>query len=117
MTGTNILPFPQPDHDLSPEALAERIFCLSDEIANILASAETSDLVGLLQRLEQATSKLTELGDLVLRGVTRIETAETGKELRISIERARIKLEGLSKPLNGSGNSSQGFDEAPDGGC
>ncbi len=92
MATSNIIPFPQPHHGLQPEELAERILGLSDEIALLLSGEEPVGLIGMLVRVEEASLKLIELGDLVLRGVDRLRAQSAVSELQATIGQARDRL-------------------------
>ena len=92
MATSNIIPFPQPDHGLQPEELADRILGLSDEIALLLSGEEPVGLIGVLVRVEEASLKPMELGDLVLRGVDRLRAQSAVSELQATIGQACHRL-------------------------
>jgi hypothetical protein len=93
MERDNVLPFPRPDHDLSPEEFACEITSLTGELAMALSGREDGHAEGLV-RIERASILLEDISRLVSRGRDRQLASETFERLMRQIAELRAKLRG-----------------------
>ena len=96
MTEDNVIGFAQPQNDLDIEQRMVAVARLADHVAVVLDTG--GSLMGmreLLVRIEQATAKLREISDLMMRGAARGRMEEACRNVLSSVDRARQKLDDI----------------------
>ena len=96
MTEDNVIGFAQPQNDLDIEQRMVAVARLADDVAVVLDTG--GSLMGmreLLERIEQATAKLREISDLMMRGAERARMEEACRNVLSSVDRVRQKLDDI----------------------
>lgn len=93
MSENNIIRFPRPDEDLAHQERMAQVARLAEDVAEQMHMGEAPmDILGLLDRIEQASAALWEIGQLTMFGADRLKVHELCVNMQVMTSRIRAVL-------------------------